>query len=117
MEIDRENKMVMLKDLLNESKVYKVVDNGMSETATKNILIFTRLIHLDSFSMTSGLIFIFHHEHQEYLIRKSQKLVKIIKVGNDSDKLFIAFFGLNRRDGLPTILERSEERRVGKKCW
>lgn len=107
-EINHENKMVFLKDIMNPSYVFNVIDIGMSETANKNILIFTRLLHLESFSMTSGLLFTFRREHKEYLVRKSRKLGKRIKCGNSSDKRFITFFDLNRKDGLPILLEDVE---------
>jgi hypothetical protein len=108
-EIDRENKTVLFKDVLHPSnEVFKVVDTGMSETLNENILVFTRLLHLENFSMTSGLIFIFRREHQEYLLRRSRKIAKKLENGNDSDKRFIAFFELNRRDGMPALLEDVE---------
>ena len=105
-EIDRDNKTVLLKDVLRPSNdEFKVADTGMSETLNENILVFTRLLHLENYSMTSGLIFIFRREHQEYLLRRSRKIAKKLEHGNDSDKRFIAFFELNRRDGLPAQLE------------
>lgn len=108
-EIDRERKTVWLKDILHPSKeVFNVVDTGMSETLNENILVFTRLLHLEKYSITSGLIFVFRREHQEYVRRSSRKIAKKLKYGTMADKRFIAFFKLNRRDGLPFLLEEVE---------
>ena len=76
-EIDRENNRVSLKDILHPSNdVFKVIDTGMSETINENVLIFTRLLHLENYSVTSGMIFIFRREHQKYLLRRSKKIAK-----------------------------------------
>lgn len=104
-EVNRKDKTIKLKDVLNDSGIYTVVDLGMSETVDENVLIFTRLIHLETFSITSGLIFNFKYEHQEYLQKRCRKMMKKIEAENDSDKRFIAFLKLNRRDGIPFTLE------------
>lgn len=104
-EVNRIDKTIKLKEVLNNSGIFTVVDLGMSETIDENVLIFTRLIHLETFSITSGLIFTFKHEHLEYLKKRSRKMMKKIEAENDSDKRFIAFFKLYRRDGIPFMLE------------
>jgi len=103
--VNPKDKTIQVKDVLNDSGTFTVVDLGMSETADENILIFTRLIHLEAFSITSGLIFTFKHEHREYLQKRSRKMMKKIEDENDSDKRFIAFLKFHRRDGIPFMLE------------
>src|SRR5699024_3874266 len=58
-ESDENKGIVFLKDMLSESDndVFKVIDVGLSKGLNKNIIIFTRLIHLEEYSMTSGLGF------------------------------------------------------------
>lgn len=107
-EVQREEKMIKLKDIFNPSRVVTIVDLAMSETADKDVLIFTRLIHLDSFSITSGLIFTFRYNHLEFLRKRSRKLMKKVKAHSESDQKFITFFKLNRREGIPFILEDVE---------
>lgn len=72
-EVNRKDKTIKLKDVLNDSGTYTVIDLGMSETVDENVLIFTRIIHLETLGITSGLIFTFKQEHQEYLRRRSRK--------------------------------------------
>ena len=82
-----------------------MIDIGMSENLNPNILLFTRLIHLNEFSMTSGLTLAFSKNHIEYLMQKARKMIKKIQSGNDSADRFIAFLNLNRINGLPVLLE------------
>jgi hypothetical protein len=105
-EIEKEKGIVDLKDVLNNTDIVKVIDIGLSESTNSNILIFTRLLHLDGFSMTSGLGFVFSKNHKQYLINRSRKLAKKINSGDPLADRFIAFFKLNRSDGLPIILEK-----------
>lgn len=103
--VDPENNTIMLADILNPSHVYKVIDVALSGSAKEKTLICTRLFHLGSYSMTSGLLFLFSPDHREYILRRSRKMMKKMKGANKSDKRFLAFFDLNRRDGLPAMLE------------
>lgn len=64
---------------------------GMSENLNPNIFLVTRLINLDEFSMTSGLTFAFAMEVTGF---------------DESVARFIAFFMLNRSNGLPVLLEK-----------
>lgn len=104
--VEKENGIVMLKDILNDIGAVKVIDIGLSGSLDENLLVFTRLLHLDDFSMTSGLGFILPADHKPYLIKRSRKLMKKINSGDPSVDRFIAFFKLNRSDGLPIILEK-----------
>ena len=49
-EVNRIDKTIKLKEVLNNSGIFTVVDLGMSETIDENVLIFTRLIHLETFT-------------------------------------------------------------------
>lgn len=106
--VNKEEKTVMLRDAFDDSKIFTVVDFAMSETADEDLLVFTRLIHLDAFSMTSGLVLTFRKNHLEFLKKRSRKEMKKIYVRDEANKLFIAFFMLHRREGVPFGLEDME---------
>lgn len=102
-ECEKEKGLVILKDVLSQSDENIMVrDIGISSMNRKNLL-FTRLIHLDEFSMTSGLGYIFRENHKQYLLKRSKKLMKKINSGDPSIDKFIVFFQLNRSDGLPSL--------------
>lgn len=77
----------------------------MSENLNPNIYLFTRLIHLGEFSMTSGLTFAFAKVHKDYLLKNSRKLMKKVTNFDESVAKFITFFMLNRSNGLPVLIE------------
>lgn len=105
-ECQKENGIILLKDLMGDSDViFKVIDIGLSETLNENFLLFTRLVHLADFSMTTGLCFIFSINHKQYLLKRSRRLMKKINSGDSSLDRFIAFFHLNRSDGVPMMFE------------
>lgn len=99
-ETNRNEKFIMLKDVFDSGATFKVIDTGMSASLKEETLVFTRLIHLEKFSMTSGLGFVFSPSHKEYLLKRSRKLIRKINSGNPETDRFIAFFTLNRSDGL-----------------
>ncbi|QKY70190.1 hypothetical protein [Lentibacillus sp. CBA3610] len=106
--VDRENKTIRLINVADSSLTHEVIDLSLSQTVTENMLICTRLLHFESFSMTSGLLFLFKADHLEYLRKRSRKMIKKMNKGNASDKRFVAYFKLNRKDGLPTAMEDVE---------
>jgi len=55
------------------------------------------------YSMTSGLGFLFSMNHKQYLLKRSRKLVKKTNSDDASMVRFIAFFHLNKLDGLPAL--------------
>jgi len=102
----QENGIIMLSDVMKESEPIKLIDIGMSENLNPNIFLVTRLIHLDEFSMTSGLTFAFAMDHKDYLLKNSRKMMKKVTGFDESVAKFIAFFMLNRSNGLPVLLEK-----------
>ena len=71
---------------------------------------FTRLLHLKDFSMTSGLGFIFDPNHKDYILTRSRKMQKKIKSGDASVDRFVVYFHLNRSDGMPILYKDIEVR-------
>ncbi|MCB8818351.1 hypothetical protein [Desulfosporosinus shakirovi] len=102
----QENGIIMLSDVMKESEPIKLIDIGMSENLNPNIFLVTRLINLDEFSMTSGLTFAFAMDHKDYLLKNSRKMMKKATGFDESVAKFIAFFMLNRSNGLPVLLEK-----------
>ncbi|OAS13319.1 hypothetical protein [Paenibacillus oryzisoli] len=101
-EINKEEGTLLITDILSEvSNPIKLVDLSLSKSLKKNALLFTRLVKLGEFSMTSGLGFILLADHKDYIIKKTQKMLKKMQTGDAMTDLFIVFFHLNRSDGRP----------------
>jgi hypothetical protein len=103
---NKKDGFTILKDQFHTTESINLIDISMRNYFNPNILLVTRLIHLNEFSMTSGLVFVFSKNHKDYLMKKSRKMIKKIQSGDDSVDRFIAFFKLNRLDGLPVLLEK-----------
>ncbi len=101
--IDKEIGSIVLKDVLGNTEDVRIIDRGLSVSLNENILIYTRPVHLEEFSMTTGIGFVFSKNHKQYLIQRSRKMMKKINSGDASVNQFIAFFKLNRTDGLPIM--------------
>lgn len=107
--IEKENNVLYLKEVSNDkNELIKVIDIGMSSSFKEGTLVFTRLIKLDEFSMTTGLGFYFSKNHKQYLVSRSKKLMKKVNSEYASVKRFAAFFHLNRLDGLQSLFETVE---------
>jgi hypothetical protein len=104
-DINKENSVVMLKSLFDNNQVVQIVDIGLSNSFKTGMLLFSRLIHLNGFSMTSGLGYGFSENHKDYIINRNRKMIKKIKSGDDSVDRFVAFFHMNRSDGVNRLLE------------
>jgi hypothetical protein len=72
---------------------------GFSQTATPGLLMFTRIVPLRDFSMTSGMTFVFPASQEKFLLNEYPKLARKIPSPRESVRRFIAFFKLNRRYG------------------
>ncbi len=105
-EINKEDGFIILKDALNSTENIRLIDIGMSASLKQKVLLFTRVIQLDGFAMTSGLVFIFSLDHKDYLINRSSKLSKKSRSGDASVDKFVSFFQLNRSDGIPAQFEK-----------
>jgi hypothetical protein len=104
----KEDGFIILKDQFHKTESINLIDISMRNYFNPDIFLVTRLIHLNEFSMTSGLVFVFSKNHKDYLMKKSRKMIKKIQSGDDSVDRFIVFFNLNRLSGLPVLLEKSK---------
>ncbi|WP_248928632.1 hypothetical protein [Paenibacillus hamazuiensis] len=91
---------------MDTNQVVNVIDLGMSQTLKKGMLLFSRIVRFDEYGMTSGLVYGFSENHRVYVMSRSRKLMKKVKSGNESVDRFVAFFHLNRSDGVPRLLEK-----------
>lgn len=91
-DIFEEEKVLIVNDILRgESNSIKLIDIGMSESIKINALVYTRLLHLDEFSMTSGLGFIFNSKHRDYILNRSRKMQEKIKTGDNFNRQIRCF--------------------------
>ena len=99
--IEKENK-IMLADVLNKKEDISFIDFGLSMTGTPGMLIFTRIIPLKDFSMTSGISFAFPENSEENLKNNYEILKNKINSDSDSLKRFAAFYKMSLNEGLET---------------
>lgn len=95
---------VKLKDLLNQSPEITIMDINFSRTARPGVLIFTRIIPYPDFNMTSGMFCLFEAGTSKTLLKRLKVMKKRVKSDSESIQRFIAFFELNRKEGLETEL-------------
>ena len=103
--INKEKNTLCLEDMINGGEDISITDIGLSESASCDILLFLRIIKLQKFNFTSGVSMVFLGNHLEYLLRRSKKFAKKLKMEDESIKKFISYFNLNRTDGIEIIFE------------
>ena len=100
LETDPENASVTLRDLFNEGQEIKIIDINLSKTAQAGILIFTRIVPFADFNMTSGIFCVFPTNSERALLKKLKITMKKVKSEIESAQRFVAFFKLNKKQGL-----------------
>lgn len=103
--IDKEKHTLNLEDMLNAGENISIMDIGLSESATCNMILFLRVIKLQKFNFTSGVAMPFSGNHREYLLRRSKKFLKKLEIEDESMKRYITYFNLHRTDGLEISFE------------
>lgn len=91
---------VVLEDLLQPNQSFKLLDFSLSQSALPGLLIFTRLIPLQDVYITSGVIFGFVATKEAKLLKQYKYRSKKVKSEDEAIQRFIAFFNLNRTDGI-----------------
>jgi len=99
-EADRVNATVTLSDLLNQGKEIKIININLSKTAQPGILMFTRIVPFSDFNMASGMFCMFPKNSERSLLKQVKITMKKVKSEVESIQRFIAFFKLNRKQGL-----------------
>lgn len=91
---------LLLNDLLNNKEGIQLIDIHLSRSGVPGILMFTRLICLKDFNMTSGVSFAFPGYLEQYLLRKYRVLSKKVKSDNEAVRRFVSFHNLSKRKGI-----------------
>lgn len=91
---------ITLADLLNDDQEIKVLNINLSRTARAGLLIFTRIIPFPDFNMSSGIYFAFPENSERALLKRYKIMRNKVKSNSESAQRFIAFFKLNRKEGL-----------------
>lgn len=91
--------VLVIKDLLNQQEI-QLTDISMSQTAPVGMLLFTRVIPLAEFNITSGSSFVFEEDQEIHLIKKQKSLAQKVKSDVEAIQRFVAFFKLNRSRGM-----------------
>ncbi|GGA05045.1 hypothetical protein GCM10008018_58790 [Paenibacillus marchantiophytorum] len=104
--VDKTEGVLMLNDIMSDlNEPIKIIDISLSNNTISSPLIYTRVLDLEGFSMTSGLGFVFSIDHKDYILNRSRKMLKKLKSGDTSLDNFITYFHLNRSDGILTRFE------------
>lgn len=98
--ISRSDHALLLRDLLGQRGEIRLTDIHLSETAVVGILLFLRVVPFADFNTTSGVILVFPGDREDYLLKKYGKMSAKVPSVADSTKRFIAFFWLNRTEGM-----------------
>lgn len=98
--IAKDESTLLLNDRLRKQYHINLVDISLIKTAHPGLLLFTRLVPLKVFNMTSGVVFVFRGDVEHYLVKQHKKLEKKVKSESGSIKRFVAFFQLQRANGM-----------------
>jgi hypothetical protein len=101
-ETDPVNATVTLSDLLNNNQDLKIININLSQTAYPGLLIFTRIEPFADFNAASGMYALFSEVSERSLLKKMKIMMRKVKSDVESVQRFVAFFKLNRKEGLMT---------------
>ncbi|UXE58375.1 MAG: hypothetical protein KA717_20015 [Woronichinia naegeliana WA131] len=101
-ETDPVNATVTLSDLLNNNQELKIININLSQTAYPGLLIFTRIEPFADFNAASGMYALFPEVSERSLLKKMKIMMRKVKSDVESVQRFVAFFKLNRKEGLMT---------------
>lgn len=100
-EIDPKKSTVKLQDLFDDNHQVEITDISMSQSPlVKDCLIFTRVLTVDSFNMTSGVSFVFPKDKGEILHKKYRTMIKQSVGYTPQAKNFIVFLKLSHKLGV-----------------
>ena len=101
-ETDPVNATVTLSDLLNNNQDVQIININLSQTAYPGLLIFTRIEPFADFQASSGMFALFSEVSERSLLKKMKIMMRKVKSDSESVQRFVAFFKLNRKEGLMT---------------
>ncbi|MCK9397986.1 MAG: hypothetical protein M0Q44_20655 [Methylobacter sp.] len=101
-EIDLQKSTIKLQDLFDDNYQVEITDISMSQFPLLNdCLIFTRVLTLESFNITSGVSFVFRKDKEEILRKKYKSMIKQTVAYTPQAKNFIVFLKLSHKFGVP----------------
>lgn len=98
--ISKKECTLLLNDLLTKEDDIQLIDINFSRSALPGILLFTRLIPLKDFNMTSGVSFAFPGHVEQHLLRGYEALSKKVKSDDEAVKRFVSFYNLSKTKGI-----------------
>ena len=99
-EVLADESTLMLADRLQQREDVPLIDIMFSRTTEPGMLVFTRVIPLSMMNMTAGIAFVFPGDSEASLLRRYKRLGKRVKADTESARRLVAFFQLNRTEGI-----------------
>lgn len=99
-ETEPANARVTMEDIFNDRQEIKIMNINLSKTAQPGFLLFTRIVPFSDFKMSSGMFCAFPENSERYLLKRYKIMKRKVKSEIESVQRFIAFFKLNRTQGL-----------------
>jgi hypothetical protein len=90
----------VLADRLQQREDIPLIDILFSRTVEPDMLLFTRIVPLPMMNMTAGIAFVFPGDSEASLLRRYKRLGKRVKVETEAARRLVAFFQLNRTEGI-----------------
>jgi hypothetical protein len=99
-EVQAAESTLVLADRLQQREDIPLIDILFSRTVEPDMLLFTRVIPLPMMNMTAGIAFVFPGDSEASLLRRYKRLSKRVKADTESARRLVAFFQLNRTEGI-----------------
>ena len=91
---------VILKDIFKKKNKIELIDFGLSSTGRKKLLLYLRVIPIDSYYITSGISFLFPENKKDIILLRYRKELKKLKKIPEKNLEFISFYRLYKSFGL-----------------
>ncbi len=102
-EVDPQKSIIKLQDLFDDNYQVEITDISMSQSPLVNdCLIFTRVLTVEPFNITSGISFVFRKDKEEILLKKYKPMIKQTIAYTPQAKNFIVFLKLSHKLGVQT---------------
>ena len=97
---------LIYQDLLNPpmGKI-TLTDVHLSQTTEPGLVIYTRILDVAGFTMSSGIGFPFKADLKKYLLKRHKTVMKKIPADSAGVRKYVAFFKLHRSEGLTAVFE------------
>jgi hypothetical protein len=102
-EVQAAESTLVLADRLQQREDIPLIDILFSRTVEPDMLLFTRIVPLPMMNMTAGIAFVFPGDSEASLLRRYKRLGKRVKVETDAARRLVAFFQLNRTEGIEVV--------------